>query len=55
LAVSTVDQAIAHLTGKPAGKRAKGIYPKGTINRAVEDRLNEWARLRRKLATRSGE
>lgn len=54
-AVSTIDQAIAVLTDRPAGQRVKGIYPKGTINRAVEDRLNEWARLRRKLATRSGE
>ena len=54
-AASTIDQAISCLTGRPAGRRVKGVYPKGTINRAVEDRLNEWARLRRKLVARSQE
>jgi lon-related putative ATP-dependent protease len=51
-AASTIDQVMSLLSGQPAGQRAKGVYPKDTINRAVEDRLNEWARLRRKLAAR---
>jgi len=54
-AVSTIDQAVALLTGRAAGQRIKGAYPKGSINRAVEDRLSEWARLRRKLAAHARE
>jgi len=39
-AVSTVDQGIELLTGIPAGERdASGLFPEGTINRLVEDRL----------------
>lgn len=54
-AVSTIDQAVALLTGRAAGRRIKGTYPKGSINRAVDDRLSEWARLRRKLAAHAKE
>lgn len=36
-----IDQGIALLTGLPAGVRdRKGKYPKGTVNRLVEDRLS---------------
>ena len=46
--VSTIDEGIAVLTGIPAGKLSKkGVYPAGTINRKVIDRLttlNEKAR-----------
>ncbi len=38
--IETIDQGIELLTGIPAGERdVKGKYPKGTINRMVEDRL----------------
>ena len=38
--VETIDQGIELLTGLPAGERGKGgKYPKGTVNRLVEDRL----------------
>lgn len=40
--VSTIDEGIAILTGKEAGERQPdGTYPKGTVNRAVQDRLQE--------------
>jgi predicted ATP-dependent protease len=48
--VEHVDQGIELLTGLPAGVRdAKGKYPKGTINRMVEDRLGEIAKKRQAL------
>ena len=38
--VEHIDQGIELLTGLPAGVRGKGgKYPKGTVNRLVEDRL----------------
>lgn len=38
--VEHIDQGIELLTGLPAGERGKGgKYPKGTVNRLVEDRL----------------
>jgi lon-related putative ATP-dependent protease len=38
--VEHIDQGIELLTGVPAGERGKrGKYPKGTVNRMVEDRL----------------
>jgi predicted ATP-dependent protease len=38
--VEYIDQGIELLTGLPAGERGKGgKYPKGTVNRLVEDRL----------------
>lgn len=46
--VSTIDEGITLLTGKPAGRlTAKGEYPAGSINRLIVDRLkalNEKAR-----------
>ena len=48
--VEHVDQGIELLTGLPAGERdAKGKYPKGTVNRLVEDRLIATANKRRAL------
>ena len=42
--VSTIDQGIELLTGVPAGERGPdGAFPKGTINRLVEDRLIAFA------------
>jgi predicted ATP-dependent protease len=38
--VSTIDEGIAILTGVPSGvPAAKGLYPRGTVNRLVVDRL----------------
>jgi predicted ATP-dependent protease len=46
-AVTTVDEAMALLTGLPAGERsADGLYPEDTVNRRVEDRLREMAETR---------
>jgi len=43
-----VDQALFNLTGIAAGKRnKKGIFPKGSINRKVHDRLYQLAENRR--------
>jgi len=42
--VKTIDQGIEILTGKKAGKRkADGSYPKGSINKLVDDKLKELA------------
>lgn len=46
--VTTIDEGIALLTGKPAGERGSdGQYPEGTMNRAVEDRLKAFTKARR--------
>lgn len=51
-AMQTVDQAIALLTGRPAGRRGSdGRYPEGSVNRSVEDRLLRYADVRRAMAT----
>lgn len=43
-AVATVDEGIEILTGKKAGKRQKnGIFPKGTVYWAVEQKLDDMA------------
>ncbi|NIR59619.1 MAG: AAA family ATPase [Gammaproteobacteria bacterium] len=45
--VASVDQALALLTGVPAGERdARGEFPEGTVNRSVEARLQRFAELR---------
>jgi lon-related putative ATP-dependent protease len=50
-AVSTIDEGLALMTGRPAGARgADGLYPEGSLNRQVEDRLHEFARIRRAFA-----
>jgi len=46
--VETIDEGISILTGQPAGIRGPdGQYPEGTVNRAVEERLGQFARVRR--------
>lgn len=45
--VATIDQGIELLTGRPAGGRGvDGLYPEGSVNRTVEDRLRSFARIR---------
>jgi len=47
-AVSTIDEGLEILTGQRAGRRTwNGRYPRGTINRKVEDRLIGFARAAR--------
>lgn len=42
-AIDTVDDGIEILTGMKAGKpNTKGIYPKGTVNALVAEKLNEY-------------
>jgi len=49
-AVDSVDQAIALLTGLPAGERGdEGKFPEGSVNRRVEDRLLEFSELRQEF------
>ncbi|MFN3868678.1 MAG: hypothetical protein ACK4MF_06395, partial [Hyphomicrobiaceae bacterium] len=53
-AVSTVDEGIALLTGKPAGERGRdGRFPEGSINALVEAKLERYAR--RALRDRGGD
>ena len=56
-AVETVDQGMEILTGLPMGERDEdGVYPEGTVNRKVEDRLAELAEARQTfLPAESGE
>ena len=47
--VATVDEALSLLTGLEAGERgADGRFPKGSVNRRVEDRLKDLSRLHHK-------
>jgi lon-related putative ATP-dependent protease len=49
--VSTIDEGIAILTGVEAGEADReGVYPTGTVNRLVADRLAELAEKARELA-----
>ena len=51
-AVRTVDEGLELLTGFPAGARdANGMFPEGTVNRRVEDRLILLAEYRRRYGT----
>jgi predicted ATP-dependent protease len=44
-AVNTIDEGIALLTGHEAGEPdEEGLYPEGTVNRKVADRLVETAK-----------
>jgi predicted ATP-dependent protease len=50
-AVQNVDQAIALLTGLPAGETDKdGVYPEGSVNRRVAARLAELTAIRQSFA-----
>ena len=43
-AVESVDQALGLLTGVPAGERGPdGLFPEGSVNRRVDDRLTAFA------------
>ncbi len=54
-AVEHVDEGIELLTGMPAGDADKrGKYPKGSINRAVADRLGQMAKKRQALEAKGG-
>ena len=45
--LTTIDEGMALLTGHPAGDRGTdGLYPPQSINRLVEDRLRDFARIR---------
>jgi predicted ATP-dependent protease len=45
--IDSIDQGIELLTSHPAGTRAgDGLYPLQSLNRAVEDRLHAFARIR---------
>jgi len=46
-AVTTIDQGMALLTGRPAGERdGDRLYPLQSFNRLIEDRLHSFARIR---------
>jgi lon-related putative ATP-dependent protease len=50
--IETIDQGIELLTGFPAGMRDDdGKFPKGSVNRRVEDRLIALAQQRRRFGT----
>lgn len=54
--VSTVDEGIEILTGQEAGEcQPDGTYPEGTVNRAVQDRLQELAERAKEFAQRKEE
>jgi predicted ATP-dependent protease len=47
-AVENIDEAIEVITGmKTAARRRDGSFPRGTLNRLVQDRLLDFARPRR--------
>jgi predicted ATP-dependent protease len=53
--VETIDQGIEILTGFPAGAREDdGKFPKGSVNRRVEDRLIALAQQRRRFGAGDG-
>jgi predicted ATP-dependent protease len=50
--IETIDQGISLLTGVPMGERAAdGKYPANTVNRAVADRLQLFAKVRKDAET----
>ncbi|MBW4706196.1 AAA family ATPase [Roseobacter sp. YSTF-M11] len=49
--IRSIDEGIEILTGKPAGKRRRNtVFPTGTVNALVEDRLRAFAQKRRQFA-----
>jgi predicted ATP-dependent protease len=55
-AVETVDEAIAILTGIPAGEaNAAGEYPPGTVNQRVAARMDELFQIRQQLSQQGKE
>ena len=54
-AVTTIDEALALLTGERAGERgADGCFPDGSVNARVEERLLQYAQRRRKITAGGG-
>lgn len=54
-AVESIDQGLEILTGLPAGAADEsGVYPAGTINRMVADRLADFAETARKFGVPDG-
>ena len=46
--ISRIDEGMELLTGLPAGEAdSEGLYPEGTFNRKVQDRLALFARIRK--------
>ncbi|HVN42729.1 MAG TPA: AAA family ATPase [Steroidobacteraceae bacterium] len=54
--VRSVDEAMAFLTGSPAGERdaSTGQFPPGSVNRRVEDQLLDFAQARRTFVQKDG-
>ena len=54
-AVESIDQGLEILTGLPAGAADEsGVYPEGTINRMVADRLADFAETAKKFGATDG-
>ena len=54
-AVRTIDEGVAILTGRPAGKRnARGAFPADSINGIVDAKLRTFAEARRDFGARNG-
>ncbi|MGI9382080.1 MAG: Lon protease family protein [Methyloligellaceae bacterium] len=52
-AIATIEEGIELLTGRPAGMRGEdGLFPNGTVNRLVEDRLVGFAKKRKLYGAR---
>ena len=52
--IATIDEGIALLTGLAAGGRdTKGNYPPDSVSRRVEDRLRDFASIRKNFANQS--
>ena len=46
--IESIDQGIELLTGRPAGQRnADNVFPEGSVNRLIEDRLRSFAKVHR--------
>jgi lon-related putative ATP-dependent protease len=54
--VQTIDEGMEILTGRPMGAPDEdGVYPEGSVNREVVDRLAELARLRKEFGRSAGD
>jgi predicted ATP-dependent protease len=52
--LATIDDGIALLTGRPAGKRdGNGLFTDGSVNRLVEDRLKSYAHIRQSFGQKA--
>jgi predicted ATP-dependent protease len=52
--IDTIDEGVALLTGRPAGKRgSNGLFTEGGVNRLVEDRLKSYAHIRQSFGQRA--